>query len=96
MARPYTFPSSAESPLLRRGADVPKEAWDYSGIEKTANSALDRLRGLYTAIAKIPAFACLCYTQLTDVEQEINGLLTYDRKLKYDIRVVKEINDLVH
>jgi hypothetical protein len=48
------------------------------------------------AIAKIPAFAGLCYTQLTDVEQEINGLLTYDRKPKYDVRVVKEINDLVH
>jgi hypothetical protein len=38
----------------------------------------------------------LCYTQLTDVEQEINGLMTYDRKPKYDVRVVKEINDLVH
>ena len=30
---------------------------------------LERLRGLYTAIARIPAFAGLCYTQLTDVEQ---------------------------
>ena len=82
--------------FIAPGTDVPKEAWGYSGIEKTADSALDRLRGLYTAIAKIPAFAGLCYTQLTDVEQEINGLLTYDRKPKYDIRVVKEINDLVH
>ena len=45
---------------------------------------LERLRGLYTAIARIPGFAGLCYTQLTDVEQEINGLMTYDRKLKFD------------
>ncbi|MBA3514603.1 MAG: hypothetical protein H0T77_09545 [Pyrinomonadaceae bacterium] len=28
------------------------------------------------------AFAGFCYTQLTDVEQEINGLMTYDRKRK--------------
>ena len=26
----------------------------------------------------------LCYTQLTDVEQEQNGLYTYDRKPKFD------------
>jgi beta-galactosidase/beta-glucuronidase len=82
--------------FIAPGTDVPKEAWGYSGIEKTADSALERLRGLYTAISRVPAFAGLCYTQLTDVEQEINGLLTYDRKPKYDVRVVKEINDLVH
>jgi hypothetical protein len=54
-----------------------------------------RLRGLYEAIARVPAFAGLCYTQLTDVEQEVNGLLTYDRKLKFDVKQVKAINDLV-
>ena len=26
----------------------------------------------------------LCYTQLTDVEQEKNGLYTYDRRAKFD------------
>ena len=31
------------------------------------------------------------YTQTTDVEAEINGLLTYDRKvLKYDSAVLRE------
>ena len=46
-------------------------------------------------IAKLPAFAGLCYTQLTDVEQEANGLLTYDRVPKFNVKVVKAINDLV-
>jgi beta-galactosidase/beta-glucuronidase len=78
------------------GHDVPPEAWGYAGVEKTADGALDRLRGLYTAIARIPGFAGLCYTQLTDVEQEINGLMTYDRKLKFDAAKVREINALVH
>ena len=77
------------------GHQVPKEAWGYSGVEKTPEAALARLRGLYEAIAKIPAFAGLCYTQLTDVEQEVNGLLTYDRKVKFDVKQVKAINDLV-
>jgi hypothetical protein len=77
------------------GHEVPKQAWGYSGVEKTPEAALDRLRGLYQAIARVPAFAGLCYTQLTDVEQEINGLMTYDRKPKFDVKIVHEINDLV-
>ncbi len=77
------------------GHEVPKEAWGYSGVEKTPQQALQRLRGLYEAIARNPAFAGLCYTQLTDVEQEVNGLLTYDRKMKFDAKEVKAISDLV-
>jgi beta-galactosidase/beta-glucuronidase len=77
------------------GHQVPPDAWGYAGVEKTAEAALTRLRGLYEAIAKIPEFAGLCYTQLTDVEQEVNGLLTYDRKPKFDLKVIREINELV-
>ena len=40
---------------------------------------LSRLEGLVTALRGNPVFAGYCYTQLTDVEQEINGLMTYDR-----------------
>ncbi len=71
--------------------DVPKEAWGYSGVEKTPEAALERMRGLYGAIARMPVFAGLCYTQLTDVEQEVNGLLTFDRKPKFDPKAVREI-----
>jgi len=77
------------------GHRVPPDAWGYAGVEKTAEAALARLRGLYEAIARIPEFAGLCYTQLTDVEQEINGLLTYDRKPKFDPKLIREINELV-
>jgi hypothetical protein len=33
-----------------------------------------------------------CYTQLTDVEQEVNGLYTYDRKPKFNPGIFREIN----
>ncbi|MBA2353826.1 MAG: glycoside hydrolase family 2, partial [Acidobacteria bacterium] len=75
------------------GSPVPEGAWGYSGVEKTADDALARLRGLYEAIRKVPRVIGVCYTQLTDVEQEINGLLTYDRKPKFDIAAIKAIND---
>jgi beta-galactosidase/beta-glucuronidase len=77
------------------GSNVPSDAWGYSGVEKTPEAALNRLRSLYQAIAKIPAFGGVCYTQLTDVEQEINGLLTYDRKMKFKAEDVKAINDML-
>ena len=39
-----------------------------------------------------PNIGAFCYTQLTDVEQEQNGLYTYDRKPKMDPAIIKEIN----
>ena len=69
-------------------------SWGYSGVEKTAGRAGAAARP-YEGIAKIPAFTGICYTQLTDVEQEINGLMTYDRKPKFDVNAVKAINELL-
>ena len=37
-----------------------------------------------------------CYTQMTDVEQEINGLVTDDRQPKCELSKIKEINDGFH
>jgi beta-galactosidase/beta-glucuronidase len=79
---------------IPEGAKVPEASWGYSGVEKTAEAALGRLRGQYAAIAASPIIG-VCYTQLTDVEQEINGLMTYDRKLKFDAKILKEINSLL-
>ncbi len=81
--------------FIPEGHEVPKESWGYSGVEKTQADALARLRGLYTGIAQSPAIIGICYTQLTDVEQEINGLMTYDRKPKFDPAAVREINALL-
>jgi len=33
-----------------------------------------------------------CYTQLYDVEQEQNGLYTYERTAKFDMDIFKAIN----
>ena len=36
-----------------------------------------------------------CYTQLYDVEQERNGLMTYNRKFKFDPEIFREINSRI-
>jgi beta-galactosidase/beta-glucuronidase len=76
------------------GAQVPAESWGYSGVEKTQQAAFARLAQLFGGVAKLPNLVGFCYTQLTDVEQEVNGLLTYDRKAKFDVRQVKALNDI--
>jgi hypothetical protein len=77
----------------RMGEQKAANEWGYSGIEPTRESMLKRLDGLVKAIRSNSAFAGYCYTQLTDVEQEINGLMTYDRKPKADPAEFKKIFD---
>ena len=38
-----------------------------------------------------PHIMGLCYTQLTDVEQEQNGLYTYDRQPKVNLAIIHDI-----
>ncbi len=76
------------------GAKVPAASWGYSGVEKTAEAALERFGGQINGIAQLH-FAGICYTQLTDVEQEVNGLMTYDRKPKFPVADVKRYLDLL-
>jgi hypothetical protein len=73
------------------GAGGRSDDWGYSGIEPTEAALLGRLEGLVRALRKMPLMAGYCYTQLTDVEQEINGLLTYDRKPKVDPDKVRKL-----
>ena len=76
---------------FRLGAQQAGNEWGYSGIEPTQEAFLERLRGLVNAIRDNPAWAGFCYTQLTDVEQEINGVMTFDRKPKADPEALKAI-----
>ena len=78
----------------RVGTPLAENEWGYSGIEPTKEKMLARLRGLIKALRANSAIAGYCYTQLTDVEQEINGLMTYDRKPKASPEEFAEIFNL--
>ena len=66
--------------------------WGYGEAPKTEEEFIERYRGLTNALLDNPHHMGFCYTQLTDVEQEVNGLYTYDRKAKFDPQVIREIN----
>jgi beta-galactosidase/beta-glucuronidase len=66
--------------------DIPPEKRDllyrfYASFEQP-EELLEKYRDLMRGIASLKFLAGFCYTQLTDIEQEINGLLTYDRRPK--------------
>lgn len=70
-------------------------AWGYGG-------AIDNVEDFYTILRKeVEAIkACkhitgFCYTQITDVEQEQNGIYNYDRTSKFDTKRIKEIFELI-
>jgi beta-galactosidase/beta-glucuronidase len=66
--------------------DIPPEKRDFAfkcyGSVESYEELLQKYTDLMEGIADIPAVHGFCYTQLTDIEQEVNGLLTYDRQLK--------------
>ncbi|MEZ5426901.1 MAG: glycoside hydrolase family 2 TIM barrel-domain containing protein [Pyrinomonadaceae bacterium] len=64
--------------------DEPKKSneFGYGNVEPTKEAFLKRLDSTVTALRNNKAIVGYCYTQLTDVEQEINGLMTYDRRPK--------------
>ena len=66
------------------------EGWGYSGADND-DDFIERLVNVVQPLYQSPAVQGFCYTQLTDVEQEINGLLTYDRVPKLPLETIREI-----
>jgi hypothetical protein len=54
---------------------------------------IQRLADVVHPLLRSPVVKGFCYTQLTDVEQEMNGLMTYDRKPKLPFDIIKQINN---
>jgi beta-glucuronidase len=59
-------------------------SWGYGNAPRSKEEVYLRIEGLTKVLTDHPHIAGFCYTQLTDVEQEQNGLYTYDRRLKFD------------
>jgi len=68
------------------------DGWGYTSATSDEDYA-QRLYAVISAMLESPNIQGYCYTQITDVEQEINGLLTYDRKPKIDLNIIKQINE---
>ncbi|MBR0458516.1 MAG: hypothetical protein IJJ26_04720 [Victivallales bacterium] len=67
----------------------PKEAgtssWGYGERPKSIEEFYARFEGLCNVLLDNPRMFGYCYTQLTDVFQECNGIFFFDRSQKFDL-----------
>lgn len=68
------------------------EGWGYSAATSDEDF-LVRYHAVISAMLESPLIQGFVYTQITDVEQEINGLLTYARQPKVDLSIIRKINE---
>jgi beta-galactosidase/beta-glucuronidase len=76
--------------------EIPPEQRDvlyrfYDSFERP-EELVEKYRDLMKGIASLTFLGGFCYTQLTDIEQEINGLLTYDRQPKVPAEEIARIH----
>ena len=65
--------------------------WGYGEDLKDEEEFYSLLKGEVDAMLAIPQLKGWCYTQLTDVEQEQNGLYNFDRTPKFDVKRLRAI-----
>jgi len=64
-----------------------RNQWGYG---KSAEEVEELIGKLTLILTDHPNIAGYCYTQLTDIEQEVNGVYTYERELKFDAERLKK------
>jgi hypothetical protein len=64
--------------------------WGYGESAKDENAFYKRLDKLVKGVYNCP-FQGFCYTQVSDAQQEVNGLLDHAHNPKFDIKIIGEI-----
>lgn len=64
------------------------EGWGYGEAPADEIAFIDRLSKLCSALIYNDGVCGFCYTQFTDVMQEMNGIYTFDRVLKFNKEAV--------
>ncbi len=73
------------------GAAEGNESWGYGERPKTVEEFYQRFDGLCSVLLDDPNMFAYCYTQLTDVFQEQNGIYFFDRRPKFDLDRIRKI-----
>lgn len=68
-----------------------EDGWGYGDAPRTEQEFAERYEGLTRVLLECPRVCGFCYTQLTDVEQEQNGLYQYDRSAKFSEETYQKI-----
>lgn len=69
------------------------ENWGYGDAVQDDEGYLARLKALFGALNQIPYSCGYCFTQLSDVQQEVNGLLSESRQCKIDPAALRAVQE---
>ncbi len=72
------------------GFSTTEGGWGYNRIITDPDEYIDLFCRLTRAMLDSPIMFGFCYTQLTDVEQEQNGIYYYNREKKCDLTKIRE------
>jgi hypothetical protein len=67
-----------------------EDSWGYGDRPTSIEAFYDRFEKLCGILLDDPSMFGYCYTQLTDVYQEQNGIYKYDRGLKFDMERLRK------
>ena len=73
--------------------DAENGNWGYNSSAADDEEFYRRYADLMKGVSEM-WFSGFCYTQLTDVQQEVNGLLDEDHKPKFDVERIKKLTQL--
>ncbi|MGI8868876.1 MAG: glycoside hydrolase family 2 protein [Mycobacteriales bacterium] len=68
------------------GVKDDEDSWGYGVRPGSADAFYERFEGLVSVLLGDPRMFGYCYTQLTDVHQEQNGVYRFDRSSKLDVK----------
>ncbi len=71
--------------------DHRQDVWGYDNLAESPEDLLERTSALVETVRNKPGLAGFVYTQLTDVEQEVNGLCFSDRRPKINIPEIRRV-----
>lgn len=72
-------------------ADETDPSWGYGDRPRSVEDFYRRFEGLCTVLLRNTHLFGYCYTQLTDVFQEQNGMFHFDRRAKFDVPRLRRI-----
>ncbi|WP_149814601.1 hypothetical protein [Serinicoccus marinus] len=67
------------------------ESWGYGDRVRDEEEFYARVEGLTRVLDQDPLMFGYCYTQLTDVFQEKNGIYGFDRSVKFDLTRIRAV-----
>jgi len=71
-----------------------EDSWGYGERPTNIEEFYTRFEGLCRVLLENPAMFGYCYTQLTDIFQEQNGIYKFDRSVKFDNERLRAVQSM--